>query len=446
MTNHKTAARCRGWWGAEWATRSFRAYWAGEASSLAGSSLHSVALPVIAVVELQATPGQISLLTAAALIPGFALALPAGALGDRYAKRPLMVATDLAAAAVVAAVPTCWILGALSMPLLYAVALLLGALGVLHDAASVAIVPELVPHAHLPHANAQMTAVYNIADTSGAYGGSLVVGLAGAVRTLWLDVVSYLISAWCASRIRHTSGPKPVVVQHPSMLLAIREGIRFVMRHPEQRPLLLALAVHAFAERIIVTYAAYTLLIRLHAGSAGLGVVMGAAGVGGLVGALAAPRLLRRFGPFPVMWRGFFGYVVCGVPLLIALPGPVWLGVLAAAGAVRRAAAAAAGSTQRALRQQLCPLDLQSRAEQTCVWLVSGARFCAALSAGGIAAAFGVWAALLAGTVLHLVPVALLWASPVRRRTTMPGAPAELLTNPAVFQQSTPQEEARRVP
>lgn len=431
-----------------WTNRSFRAYWAGEATSLAGSSLHGVALPVIAVLEIKATPGQVSLLTAAAMTPAVALSLPAGVVGDRYAKKWLMVATDLAAAAVVAAVPTCWAFGALSMPVLYAAALLLGALTVLHEAAASALVPELVEHEQLLDANSQITAVYNIADISGAYGGTLVISLAGAVRTLWLDCASYLISAWCASQIRPLSTPESTRAQRnrprTDVLTAIREGVRYVMHDPHQRPLLLALGVHALAGRIIDTYFAYTLLTTLHSGSTGLGLVAGAAGAGGLAGALATPHLIRRFGPYPVMLSGFLGYLLCGVPLLLAQPGPAWLGVLAAAGAARRAVGAAAGSTQRSLRQQLCPPHLQSRANQTCVCLVSGARFVAALTAGGIAAVCGVWAALLVGTVLHLVPVVLLWASPVRHLTAMPGAVAEV--PPAVRRQPAPQKEARRVP
>ncbi|MCZ1012223.1 MFS transporter [Streptomyces lydicus] len=434
--------------GSAWTNRSFRAYWAGEATSLAGSSLHGVALPVIAVLELKATPGQVSLLTAAAMTPAFALSLPAGVVGDRCRKKLVMVATDLAAAAVVAAVPTCWAFGALSMPVLYAIALLLGALTVLHDAASTALVPELVKHEHLLNANSQITGLYNIADTSGVYGGTLVIGLVGAVRTLWLDCASYLISACCAARIRTAATPESTKAQRnrprTGVLTAIREGISYVMHEPHQRPLVLALTVHAFAVRIVDTFLTYTLLTTLHSGSTGLGLVAGAAGAGGLAGSLATPHLIRRFGPYPVMLSGFLGYTICGVPLLLAQPGPAWLGVLAAAGAARRAVGAAAGSTQRSLRQQLCPPHLQSRAHQTCVCLFAGSRFFAALTAGAIAAVFGVWAALLVGTMLHLVPVVLLWASPVRHLTTMPCAPTKL--PPTVHRQPTSQKEASRVP
>ncbi|MYU06042.1 MFS transporter [Streptomyces sp. SID8366] len=138
------------------AARSLRAYWVGEATSLAGSSVHTVALPVAAVMQLHATPSQMSLLAAASTAAAVVLALPAGVLGDRCAKRTVMVATDLTAAAVVTTVPLCWATGSLSMPVLYAVALLLGALTVLHQAASIAIPPEFVRPQDLPAANSRI--------------------------------------------------------------------------------------------------------------------------------------------------------------------------------------------------------------------------------------------------------------------------------------------------
>ncbi|MGC4916302.1 MFS transporter [Streptomyces albogriseolus] len=402
--------------------RSFRAYWVGEAVTLAGSSVHGVALPVIAVLELGASPGQVSLLAAAATVPAFVLALPAGVAGDRYPKKKIMIGTDLAAAAVVSVVPVCWAVGVLSVPVLYAVALLLGALTVLHQAASIAIVPEIVDRAHMHPANARIAGAFSLADTAGTYGGTLVVGLLGAGRALWLDSVSYLFSAWCASRIRPSAARRAAAARPARMGAAIREGVRYVMRDPIQRPLVLSLAGLAFADGIVTTYFAYTLLTRLDSGSTGLGLVMGVTAVGGLAGAVVATRLVDRFGPARVMLTGFLAYAVCGVPLLVARPEPVWLGVIAAAGALRTAAAVAAGTTQRSLRQQLCPPELQSRAQQTSVWLVTGLRPAAALTAGAIAAASSVHAALIAGTLLYLVPAALLWASPVRRLTTMPTA------------------------
>ncbi|MFG3013852.1 MFS transporter [Streptomyces cinerochromogenes] len=403
-------------------TRSFRAYRAGEAVTLAGTSVHGVALPVVAVLELDASPGQVPLLAAAATAPAFVLALPAGVAGDRYPKKRIMVGTDLAAAAVVSVVPGCWAAGLLSVPVLYAVTLLSGALTVLHQAASIAIVPEIVDRSQARPANARIAGAFSRADTAGTYGGTLVVGLVGAVRALWLDAASYVVSAWCASRIR-PSAVRREAADRPRMLAAIREGVGYVMRDPIQRPLVLSLAGHAYADGIVTTHFAYTLLTRLDSGSTGLGLVMGVTAAGGLAGAVVATRLVDRHGPARVLSAGFLAYTVCGVPLLVARPGPVWLGVIALAGAVRTAAAVAAGTTQRSIRQQLCPPELQSRAQQTSVWLVTGLRPAAALTAGGIAASFSVHSALLVGTALCLVPASLLWSSPLRRLTVMPALP-----------------------
>jgi MFS family permease len=399
----------------------FRAYWLGEATALAGSSVSAVALPVIAAMELDATPGQVSALASAAMAPGFLLALPAGVVGDRCSKKRLMVSTDLAAASVAAVIPACWAAGALTMPVLYCVALLLGALTVLHQAAAITIVPELVVPELVPAANARVMAAFAVAGSAGTYGGTAAVNLLGAVRCLLLDSASYLISAWCATRIptvhadRHPGEPRPGVI------MSIREGMAHVLRDPLQRPLVLTMTYHAFAEGIVTTYFAYYLLTELNFGDTGLGLVLGAVGVGSLVGALVAGRMVRRLGPGMVLLVGFAAYPMCGTPLLLARPGHGWLIALVAASVIKAVAVTAAASTQRSLRQQLCPPHLQSRVQQTSVWLVAGARLLAPAAAGAVAAGVGVWAALLSGTVLLLGPVALLWVSPVRRLKVMPG-------------------------
>ncbi|MFI2791107.1 MFS transporter, partial [Kitasatospora sp. NPDC018614] len=368
----------------------FRAYWLGTATSLLGSSLHAVALPVIAAVDLDASPGQVSTLAAAVLAPICLFALPAGVAGDRYSKRRLMMVTDLLAAGVVATVPACWTLGTLSMPVLYVVGLLLGTLTVLHQAAAIAIVPELVDPELLHRANGRVMAASAVATSAGTYGGTAAVSLLGAAWCLLLDSASYLVSAWWTSQIpplpaRRTDGPRP------RLLGAIREGVTHVMGDRVQRPLVLTMTVHAYADGIVITYFAYYLLTGLGFSSTGLGLVMGAVGTGTLVGSLAAARLVRRAGPGTVLLVGFAAYPLCGLPLVIAPSGsPLWLVILAAASALQAAAAAAAGSTQRSLRQHTCPPDLQSRVQQTSVWLVAGARLLAALSAGTIAHTAGV--------------------------------------------------------
>ncbi|MFF5781834.1 MFS transporter [Streptomyces virginiae] len=328
--------------------RSFIAFLTGESASLIGTAVHGIALPTLAVLLLHATPDQISFLFFLIQIPTFVLALPAGAFIDRHNKKTVLITTDLAAAAVVAVIPAATVLGTLSMPTLYAVALALGAVTVLHQAAAIAIVPQLVEPGLLQQANSRIGAAFGAADTAGTYLGTAVVAVVGAGRAFALDAVSYLVSAWCATRIRTVHAPPAPKVRR-RMATDIWEGLMYVARTPLVRPLVLCLAGTGFGSALTSTFWAYHLLTTVKTGTTGLGVIMGVSGAGCLAGALAAPRIVRRFGPGPVLVAGFAMYPLMSVPLLIAGPGPLWLLVLALAGSLQLAAAACAGTTQRSV-------------------------------------------------------------------------------------------------
>ncbi|MFI5670336.1 MFS transporter [Streptomyces sp. NPDC051704] len=330
----------------------FRLYLGGESAGLVGTSVHLVALPALAVLELDATAGQAALLASLARLPTFLLALPAGGIVDRYAKRALMVRTDLAGAVVVTVVPVAALAGVLSMPVLYGVALGLGAVGVLHQAAAIAIVPQLVEPALLHRGNARVGAAFGAADTAGTYLGTAVVAAVGAAKAFWLDALSYLVSAWCAARIPDPGRPA-AGKGRPQRWLAgeIWEGVAYTARTPLVRDVVLAPTLTGVGVGVSGALFAYYLLTALEAGPTGLGIVMGVSGAGALAGALAAPRIVARFGPGPTLLAGFATCPVAGVPLLFARPGPGpgWLAVLAAAGGLQLAAAAVAGTTQRSV-------------------------------------------------------------------------------------------------
>ncbi|MFE1560495.1 MFS transporter [Streptomyces sp. NPDC058734] len=399
----------------------FRLYLRGESAGLVGTSVHLVALPALAVLELDATAGQAALLASLAHLPTFLLALPAGGIVDRYAKRALLVGTDLAGAVVVTVVPVAALAGVLSMHVLYAVALVLGAVTVLHQAAAIAIVPQLVEPALLHRANARVGAAFGAADTAGTYLGTAVVAAVGAAKAFWLDALSYLVSAWCAARIPEPGRPA-AGKGRPRRRLAgeIWEGVAYTARTPLVRDVVLALTLTGVGVGVSGALFAYYLLTALEAGPTGLGIVMGVSGAGALVGALAAPRIVARLGPGPTLLAGFATCPVAGVPLLFARPGPGWLAVLAAAGGLQLAAAAVAGTTQRSVRQQICPPHLQSRAQQTSTWLVSGSKPFAALAGGAVATAYGARTALAVGALVLVLPAVVLWRSPVSRLSTMP--------------------------
>jgi len=119
-----------------WRHRGFRRYWIGETISGVGSSITDFALPLVAVITLHATPGQMGVIRALGAAPGIFIGLLAGVWVDRVSRQRLLIALNLLAAVVIAAVPISYALGSLSLGLLYALAIAFGILGTIAEHAA----------------------------------------------------------------------------------------------------------------------------------------------------------------------------------------------------------------------------------------------------------------------------------------------------------------------
>src|SRR3954453_14496998 len=114
--------------------RAFRNLWLGQTISVFGDQVTLLAIPIIAVLNLGASPEQMGLLTAAGLLPNLLLSLPAGVWLDRvHRRRRLMILADLARAIVVASVAVAFVAGVLSLPQLFVTTFIAGTLGVAFD-------------------------------------------------------------------------------------------------------------------------------------------------------------------------------------------------------------------------------------------------------------------------------------------------------------------------
>lgn len=173
-----------------WRHRDFRRYLTGQTASVAGSSISSMALRVLAVHQRYATTGQVALLAFVGQLPPALLALHAGALADRYTKRRQMITGDLAGAAVPATVPVAAALHTLSLEHLMAVAAVQGSAGVLHDAAAISLLPGLVDRSLMQRSNSRVGALFAIAATGGSNLGAALTALLGPARAVVNRVAS----------------------------------------------------------------------------------------------------------------------------------------------------------------------------------------------------------------------------------------------------------------
>ncbi|WP_331718039.1 MFS transporter (plasmid) [[Kitasatospora] papulosa] len=406
-----------------WRHRTFRRYLSGQAASVTGSAISSMVVPVLAVLELDASTSEVAWLTFLGQLPPALLALYAGALADRHPKRHPMILGDLVSSAALTTVPVTAALDRLSLAQLMVVAAVQGAAGVLHDAAAISLLPSLVDRSLLQRSNSRISTLFAVSATAGSNLGAALTVLLGPARALLGDVLSHLVSAWCTARIHVTAQPIPAAERDP-LHTEIGQGLRYVLRDHRLRTLTFVNATTSFALALLNTLWALYLLRNLSMGSTVFGVVLGLGALDAAAGALAAPSLTTRYGPGPMMLTALALTPLTQIPLLLASPGLAWQIAIACALFVHLACAAASGTTQRTIRQSITSDGMQARMQAVSTWLTAGARPAAALLAGGLGTWIGVRATLVGGSVLLLVPPVVLYRSPLRDLMDMPNSPA----------------------
>ncbi|WP_344387543.1 MFS transporter [Streptomyces vastus] len=281
--------------------RQFGWLWAAYATSTFGTRLAFDAFPLIAVLVLHVGPAEVSVLAAAGLAVGAAVAVPLGPWVEFRRKRPVMVAMDLTRFAALMSVPAAFALGRLSFAQLLVVAVVVAAADIAFKAASGACLKALVRPEDLLVANGRFESTMWTATALGPPLGGAAIGLFGPVATLVADAVSYLLSAL---GIRAIGGkePRPVRTDAPGLRARdLLEGWRYILTHPALRPL--------FFNQVLVSsliMATSPLLAVLMLGPLAFapwqyGLAFGAPCVGGLIGSRLARPLVARFGRHKVM-------------------------------------------------------------------------------------------------------------------------------------------------
>ncbi|MCX5555376.1 MFS transporter [Streptomyces sp. NBC_00038] len=394
-----------------WRHADFRRYWGGQAVTVTGFGITTIGTSVIAVVDLNASTMHVALIAFAGKLPQLLLSLHAGVIADRYRKRPIIISCDLLCAATLATIPLAQWLAQITLEQLYVVTFLVSALHVIGSNASISYLPTLLHGDQLKEGNSKLGAANSLADLAGNNLGGVLVSAFGAARAIALDAVSYLICAWCVVRIRH---PEPAPVPRPagsSQWTEIREGLDYTLKAPVVRPIVLSNATTSFVLAASSAICSLYLLRELSWSPTALGIVMGAGGIGGFLGALAWRPLERRWGAGPVMLTALALNPIAQVPLILAGPG---LGGQLAIGTgmvIQTCAAVAHGGLQRSVRQELCPEHLQGRAQSTGAWLAFGLRPFAALLAGALGTRIGLRPTLVVITCALVAPFLVLWRS-----------------------------------
>ncbi|HVN62935.1 MAG TPA: MFS transporter, partial [Gaiellaceae bacterium] len=272
------------------ASRDFRVLWAGMTVSLVGDGVFLIAISWTAF-KLWNAPGALAVIGIAMTVPTICCLLAGGAVSDRFDRRRVLIASDLARAVSVALLAVLGFGGGLTFPLLALLAAAYSAAGAFFTPAFDAIVPSIVATDELASANSldQFVRPLALRLLGPALGGLLVARL-GYSTAFAVDAVSFAASTAAIVALRTSLR---VTSQSDSTRAAIKEGFRFVRRHIWLWGTLLSAAI-AYLAFLGPTEALVPYLVKneLHGSAADLGVVYAAGGIG----AVCAAVLMAQYG------------------------------------------------------------------------------------------------------------------------------------------------------
>lgn len=397
--------------------RGFRLYWTAQSTSLVGDEINILAIPLAAVLLLDAGAAEMGWLTAVALLPSLLLSIPGGAWADRQTdRRRVMIVADVGRFAAVASVPLAYASGALTMTHLYVTEFVVGALTVLFRVCNHHVKASLLPAERYVDGNALLTGSRSAASVAGPSTGGALVQTLSAPFALLVDAVTYLVSALCLGRIRIQEAPPA-----PPGRGGLAAGLRWVTANRTPGLLLAGVAMlslcHTFLMTLFVLYGATEL--GLSAGA--LGVVVAAAGLGGLAGAYAAPRVVRRIGIGPAAITGFLWF---SLPLLLVPvadgPAPLIIVVLVTAQLGSGCGVAVLDIATNSYLLAVIPQTLRSRVMGVVQTANFGVRPIGAVLAGTLGTALGLRPTLWIGTMGAVLSVLWVIASGVRHIRELP--------------------------
>jgi predicted MFS family arabinose efflux permease len=402
-----------------WRQRNFRLFWAGESISEVGNSVTIVVIPLVAIDTLHTSTFIVTLLTATVWLPWVLIGIPAGAWVDRLPPRPIMLACDAIAVVVYASVPVAAWCGVLTVAQLIAVALIAGAAAVFFNSAYQVLLPGIVDEADLAEGNAKLLGSREVAQIGGPGLGGLLAQAAGPVTGLLANAVSFVVSFCCLTamqppRDRRSGGPAAG---------GVLDGLRFAWRDPYLRAMTtfssLGNLALTGADALLVVFLVRTLGLS----SAAAGLVMASLGVGGVLGALAARPLTRRFGTARAMLITALGGQCFALLLPLADAGPRL--AFASAAMMSTGGAVVIGNViVDSFMQSYVSPDILGRVISA-TWTVGFAMMpVGALLAGVLATALGVRTALWILTGLIAASSLVLLLSPMRHLRDLPQRPA----------------------
>lgn len=399
-----------------WPSRPFRWLWAASATSLIGSEVGELAVPLFALLVLDASPADLAALRVAQFAPFLVLTLVLGVLVDRMRRRPLLITADLGRGLVLLGVVTLAMFWHVPTWVLILAAALVGTLTVLYQLADFSFLPVVVPRERLTDANARLSATQSLMSVAGRGVGGVIVQVLSAPVGLLANAVTYLISAGFLGRVTVCEPEQRLdPAGRQSAWSEARAGIGFLVRHRVVRALAGEAATWNLFNEVLLLGLTLHIMAVYDSGPAILGGLLMLAGIGAFAGAALSGSATRRFGYGPSL----AGTMLIGntAPLALALTSessPASLALYAGALTLSGFGVGLANAQAVTVRQLATPPDMRGRVNAAYRFVSWGMVAIGAILAGTVATAGGPFGAIVLGGVGTTLATLWIILSPVR--------------------------------
>ncbi|MGI8486294.1 MAG: MFS transporter [Thermomicrobiales bacterium] len=400
--------------------------WTGQFLAVLGSQFGALAFPLVAIMVLDVTPGELGVVYGVQGLPWLLFGLFAGVGSDRFPRRPILIGADVARGLLIGWIPAAAFLDALTIEQLYVVIFLVGTCSVLFETAYQSFLPSVVAREELVDASGKLAVTESVTSVAGPSIAGVVIQITTAPVGLIVDAFSYLTSAISIARITDREVRPNKAMTQPNMLASLRQGFAYLWNLRIVRAFTLSNATFMlfFTVAQSVVFIFYTRELGLNAGI--IGVIFAVGNVGSLVGAAMASRIGVRSGPGPSILLGsaLRAAGTAAIPIAAIVPA-LAIPILIIAQLVQAFGWSIWSVHQGSTRQMLVADTIRGRVNGSFLFLVRGMTAIGGFLGAALAGAFGVHWTLVISAVGVLAGT--LWLIPANLQTmrSLPDSPEQ---------------------
>lgn len=398
--------------------------WMGETVEWFGGQITALALPTVAILSLNAGPFEMGVLGALNSIAWPILGLFVGVMADRWRRRPMMVWANIGQVLALSSIPLGFMLRVLSLNQLFAVALVMSVTTVFFVIAYQSYLPTLVDREDLVEGNAKLETSSSAALVFGPALAGFLIQITGAAQSIVIDALSTLVAALAIFSIKQPEVTLTSKVNR-AFFKELRDGADIIFINPILRTLTWASATLNFGRSMF--YAVFFIFIynelKITPGTAGL--VLGIGSAGFLIGALSAPKIVKKLGLGVTL---ALAVLISGTGLLMipaSMYGPA-APALAAFWMFSNIGMPLWNVNQVSLRQAITSNQLQGRMNATMRTITWSTWSVGALVGGILGLKLGVPLTIMIGGLISILPTLCIIVSPIRKLSRIPIHPTSV--------------------